>query len=117
MNPFSFFSAPARHQGGWFSVGLTSAFPDVGDDENNLAHSRLCNSELIPGCKIFHVPQGDVSQRTEMSVASGGFDPSENGEDLKDQVLVFQFRGKFHAIDNVRCLLSLGSISLPDCLF
>lgn len=52
-----------------------------------------------------------------MSVASGGFDPSENGEDLKDQVLVFQFRGKFHAIDNVRCLLSLGSISLPDCLF
>lgn len=36
-----------------------------------------------------------------MPIAADALEPSDIGGDLKDQVLVFQYRGKFHAIDHV----------------
>ncbi|KFH45605.1 Rieske domain-containing protein-like protein [Hapsidospora chrysogenum ATCC 11550] len=101
MNPFNLFR-PRPDSGGWFLVGLTTAFPDVGEDENNLSHPRLCtNTEVRPGCKVLHVPEEDVSQRSEVSVeADAQLEEAEVGDALKDQVLVFQYKGKFHAIDN-----------------
>ena len=80
----------------WFSVGLTSSFPDLGLDDEDLSHSRLCNQDFKPGCKAFQVPKEDTSKSTELVI------PAEGGEgDFQDQVLVFQYRGKFHAIDHV----------------
>ena len=117
MNPFNFFRAPSPSD--WFSVGLTTAFPDLGHDDDNISQPRLCSDELRPGCKIFRVPQTNVAQRTEVSVDSAaldGLDASEVGEELKSQVLVFQYKGKFHAIDNVGVITSFFVPELRELL-
>jgi hypothetical protein len=84
MEPFR---APPRPTSEWFPVGLASSFPDL------VSQPLLCKGDTTPGCKVFHAPQ-DSSQRTEIPIADIGFD-------LKDQVLVFRYRGAFHAIDHV----------------
>lgn len=103
FNPFS------RSQGGnaWFRVGLASSFPNItGEDEDNIAHTRLCNNstETSPGCKVFYVPKEDSSRANQVTLDDSGT-PSEPGS-LRDQVLVFQYKGKFHAINQ-------ASISAP----
>ncbi len=77
---------------------LLRDFPDLGTDDGTLSDLRLCGSDLTPGCKGLHVPKTDSSQAVELLV--GEDDPSSEA-DLRDQVLVFQHRGKFHAIDHV----------------
>ncbi|KAK3300453.1 uncharacterized protein B0H64DRAFT_380946 [Chaetomium fimeti] len=102
------FRGPSRTGAEWFSVGAASSFPEVGLglDENQETHeieseSRLCGSrgnhgeDAKPGCKVFHVPKADSSQRTEVEIPA-----EDSAQDLTDQVLVFQYRGKFHAIDH-----------------
>jgi hypothetical protein len=102
------FRGRSRTGSEWFSVGVESSFPEVGleSDENQKAHeieseSRLCGvrgshgENAKPGCKIFHVPTTDSSQRTELEI------PDESAQDLTDQVLIFKYRGKFHAVDHV----------------
>lgn len=96
FNPFS------RSQGGnaWFRVGLASSFPDItGEDEENIAHSRPCSSSDVtsPGCKVFYVPKEDSSRANQVALDDSGT-PSEPGS-LRDQVLVFRYKGKFHAIN------------------
>ncbi len=78
----------------WFPVGLASSFPDL------VSQPLLCKGDTTPGCKVFRIPQRDTSQGTEVSI-------DEIGAVLTDQVLVFRFRGKFHAIDHV-CDLAPG---------
>lgn len=103
---FNPFRIPARAGNEWFSVGLASSFPDVGlsiDGKENVSENevRLCGGHgpnATPGCKVFQVPKDDPSQRTEVILPV-----DEGAQDLTDQVLVFQYRGKFHAIDHVRC--------------
>ncbi|KAI5460093.1 hypothetical protein BGZ63DRAFT_406039 [Mariannaea sp. PMI_226] len=104
MNFFGFKSAP-RPEALWFPVGLSSSFPDLGgfDDDglSNLGDARMCNAELKPGCKVFRIPQTDPSQGAEVPILEdGGGDFDEDGFDLKDQVMVFQYKGKFHAVDH-----------------
>lgn len=102
-NPFR---APSRSATDWFPVGLASSFPDIGQEEEPvedgaLLHPRPCADQTTtkPSCKAFHVPKTDPSQRKEVSVAD---EESADAElDMTDQVLVFQYRGKFHAIDHV----------------
>lgn len=96
FNPFS------RSQGGnaWFRVGLASSFPNItSEDEDNIAHARPCGSEAVtaPGCKVFYVPKEDSSLANQVTLDDSGT-PSEPGS-LRDQVLVFQYKGKFHAIN------------------
>ena len=148
-NPFR--AAPSRSPGGeWFSVGPASAFPDLGQDNDDsdsngsngsdtggnskingngsgsvsesgaLSFSRRCgDGSTRPGCKVFHVPRTDSSLRTEVGIAvswdygngkgeqvgdgkdGDGDDGMEMQRDLTDQVLVFRYRGKFHAVDHV----------------
>ncbi|PWY84745.1 hypothetical protein BO70DRAFT_395425 [Aspergillus heteromorphus CBS 117.55] len=85
MNPFR-----QRSQGAaaWRRVGRASAFPDLGDDQ----------PDLTPGCKAFTIPP---------TSCPGPQDPPGPVEaaldrpgDLKDQVLVFKYKGKFHAVDH-----------------
>jgi len=99
-NPFR---APSRSGSEWFSVGPASEFPDLGQDEavvedGALLHPRPCGDQKKPGCKVFHVPKTDTSKRTEVDVVAE--DP-EAERDMTDQVLVFRYREKFHAIDHV----------------
>lgn len=96
FNPFS------RSQGGnaWFRVGLASSFPNItSEDEDNIAHTRLCGggNETAPGCKVFYVPKEDSSRANQVMLDDSGT-PTEPGS-LRDQVLVFQYKGKFHAIN------------------
>ncbi|KAK4177102.1 hypothetical protein QBC36DRAFT_185847 [Triangularia setosa] len=98
MNFLSAFRAPSRPEAQWFKVGLTSSFPDLGlDDEDihNLAHTRPCNSKTAPGCKVFYVPKDDPSSGKEVPVSE-----NEGAGDMTDQVLVFQRKGTFHAVDH-----------------
>ncbi|KAK2774219.1 rieske domain-containing protein [Colletotrichum kahawae] len=92
----------SRADAGWFSVGLASSFPDLGSDDGNLSDLRFCNTDLKPGCKVFHAPKatGSVQQSTEVDISPDAFESAEMEGDLKDQVMVFRFKGKFHAIDH-----------------
>ncbi|CVK94660.1 uncharacterized protein FPRN_10118 [Fusarium proliferatum] len=91
----NFFNPFSRQGAQWTFVGRTSSFPDVGDDAGNLAKHRLCNAKSIPGCKAFHIPKEDVSSSKEVPVGD-----DSTLESFVDQVLVFQYKGKFHAIDH-----------------
>lgn len=70
----------------------------------NLAQLRPCSGGQRPGCKVFYAPEGD-STRTEVAVRQEAPERAVAGDDLKDQVLVFQYKGKFHAVDHVSGLL------------
>lgn len=98
MRPFE---PPSRAGAEWFSAGLAASFPDLGLDDENVSEPRVCNGTVTPGCKVFLVPRDANSEMTELAVASGGADSFDTTEDLKDQVLVFQYKGKFHAVDHV----------------
>ncbi|KAF4980014.1 hypothetical protein FZEAL_3876 [Fusarium zealandicum] len=92
MNPFWSFS---RRGASWTFVGLTSSFPDLGTDAGNLAKFRICNTKAMPGCKAFQVSKENGSEPAEAVVG----DEAMEGE-LADQVMVFQYKGKFHATDH-----------------
>ncbi|OJJ45222.1 hypothetical protein ASPZODRAFT_99074 [Penicilliopsis zonata CBS 506.65] len=64
----------------WHRVGLASEFPEI--DE----------SSSIPGCKAFSIRPGFAAAPVDL----------EQPGDLKEQVLVFKYKGKVHAIDH-RC--------------
>ncbi len=100
------FVAPTRSGSSWFFAGLTSSFPDVASQDGRLSELRACGQDLIQGCKAFSVQRSDSSSAVEVELQ----DPAAK-VDLKDQVLVFQHRGKFHAIDHVSTLLSRINLS------
>lgn len=77
MNPFI-----RRSTAAWYSVGLASELPNLDDDGQRVA----------PKCKAFAIPTNGPVERVE--------DIDLPGE-LKDQVLVFKYKGKYHAIDHV----------------
>lgn len=110
----SFFEAPSRLGAEWFSVGLASSFPDSGLDDDNLAKYRACNEEHRPGCKVFQVPKEDSSQRAEVLIDQDGDLESSDLKGLKDQVLVFKYRGKFHAVDHVSPSATVNTIHVEE---
>jgi hypothetical protein len=73
----------------WQKVGFASTFPDLSLDKD-------C-SKITPGCKAFHIPKVDGSSSTDGPEEAN----LESPGDMKDQVLVFQYKGKFHAVDHV----------------
>lgn len=97
----------------WYFVGLASSFPDVELDGNSLVEKRPCGGPgsgsgggAVAGCRVFRIP------RPADAAGCGGeedveeIEPEEAGaaahlRSMKDQVLVFKYRGKFHAVDNV----------------
>ncbi|KAK2603767.1 hypothetical protein QQS21_004052 [Conoideocrella luteorostrata] len=92
----------SRPDTSWVSVGTASSFPDLGEDIGNLIESRLCDAHFRPGCKIFRVPKDNPSQTEEVFISPDSLESPITGDDLLNQVLVFQYRGKFHAVDH-RC--------------
>lgn len=73
----------------WQKVGLASTFPDLSLDKD-------C-SKITPSCKAFHIPKADGSSSADGPEEANLDSPG----DMKDQVLVFQYKGKFHAVDHV----------------
>lgn len=92
------FSRPSRAQNAWFMAGLASLYPNL-DDETRVGERRPCGGNFVPGCRVFHVPSDDSSKATEIAIDDWK-DPDLGGN-AKDQVMVFQYRGKFFAVNHV----------------
>ncbi|CAJ2513333.1 Uu.00g014520.m01.CDS01 [Anthostomella pinea] len=94
------FVLPSRKGDAWFFTGLTSSFPNITESgSGSLYEPQECDQvDATPGCKVFHVSASDSSQARQIE---GDDMISHDGAALQDQVLVFQYRGKFHAVDNV----------------
>ncbi|KAG2417592.1 hypothetical protein HFD88_008811 [Aspergillus terreus] len=73
----------------WQRVGRISAFPDIGPNNDD-------NYRIAPRCKAFSIPKTDSSAGSQCPVEADIDLPG----DLKDQVLVFRYKGKVHAIDH-----------------
>lgn len=86
MNPFT---RQTRADAAWHRVGLDSAFPDLS--------LETASSRIAPRCKAFHIPQANGSSEPSAPVEADIDLPGE----LKDQVLVFKYKGKIAAIDHV----------------
>jgi hypothetical protein len=79
MKPF----VPPDQSGvAWHRIGLASEFPDIGED-----------NKITPSCRAFRIPHTKDQVPVEASIDLPG--------ELKDQVLVFKYKGNFHAIDHV----------------
>lgn len=97
MSIFNSFSQSSRAGNAWFYAGLTSAYPNV-DDSSRVSEQRLCRGKFTPGCRIFHVPREDSSKAFEVAIDDWR-DPEVGNP--KDHVMVFQYKGKFVAINHV----------------
>lgn len=94
---------PSQKDSPWFFAGHRSSFPDIDASAlGGLSDTISCLPEIsfennlepvsLPACKILQTDLIPVSILT----------PSESEEAgrLDNQVLVFQYRGKFHAVDH-----------------
>ncbi|BCR94031.1 Rieske (2Fe-2S) protein [Aspergillus luchuensis] len=90
---FTFFSRSQTSggKGGWQRIGLTSDFPDIDSPENN------GDCRVTSQCKAFTIPKTPTPGASSAPVEAEIDGPLE---DLKDQVLVFKYKGKVHAIDH-----------------
>ena len=96
VNPFSRSSQAGN---AWFCAGAVTSYPDL-DDSTRVGEQRPCGEKYVAGCRVFHVPRDDSSKATE--VAIDDWKDPEVGGDAKDQVMVFQYKGKFVAVNHVR---------------
>jgi hypothetical protein len=108
------FRGSNRRGDAWFSVGLASSFPDITDPgASTVSDLRFCGQDLAPSCKVFQVPRADSALAGEVTFAYGAVEGASTAKDLKDQVLVFQYKGKFHAVNNVSLAGGAGR-TLPN---
>lgn len=82
MNPFV---RSSRADGAWHRVGTASKLPDLSDDPED--------RPITSGCKAFRIPTSATECPTETDIDLPG--------DLKDQVLLFKYKGTIHAVDHV----------------
>lgn len=111
---------PSRPGDDWFFAGLASSFPNITNSSEpyfKLVWPQPCKSRgsgdtvttKVPACKIFH-PKATTSQQPAATAPSAAACTVEEidadaaaGEDawlMKEQVLVFRYKGKFHAVDH-----------------
>lgn len=72
----------------WHPVGLASMLPDLSLDYDD--------GQVTQACKAFTIPKTAGAQNAPVEA-----DINIPGEDLKDQVLVFKYKERVHAIDHV----------------
>jgi hypothetical protein len=100
------FTARSQRGGAWLFVGLASRFPDITESGLvTLSERQHCSTDdsTKQGCGVFAIPNanGDLGETVQIAeLSSDGVDASLRRD---EQLLVFQYRGKFHAINNV-CL-------------
>ncbi|KAF1847732.1 uncharacterized protein K460DRAFT_374734 [Cucurbitaria berberidis CBS 394.84] len=93
INPFS---RTSRAGDAWFCAGPASSYPNV-DDDSRVGEQRACNGKYIPGCRVFHVPREDSSEAIEIAIDDWKDPELGTG---KNQVMVFQYKEKFIAVDH-----------------
>ncbi|EIN14429.1 hypothetical protein PUNSTDRAFT_58615 [Punctularia strigosozonata HHB-11173 SS5] len=75
---------------GWFFVGLASSFPDTTPGDLPLCEPR----SSARGCKVFRVSRQPYGEVVQFDVS-----PETSADGLRDQVLVFKYKGKMYAVD------------------
>lgn len=101
----------------WFFAGLSSSFPNITDSSEPYfklvwpqpcrtgaaGASKSTDTPKVPACKIFH-PKAATEDAPETSATVEQIDTeAAAGEDawlMKEQVLVFRYKGRFHAVDH-----------------
>ncbi|TLD18478.1 hypothetical protein PspLS_10199 [Pyricularia sp. CBS 133598] len=101
---------PGRPESGWFFAGLASSFPNIDNSHDGaLAEKDIpapCGAAAgsttasMPACKVFRVPLPSGPRGNAEAEVVPLTEAAEEGADLRNQVLVFQYRGKFHAVDH-----------------
>lgn len=99
MNPIRVSPLLGSH---WYFAGLSSTFPDAGLDDSSLSQIRLCGGRYVPSCKAFRISEGDNNLIPKQLIQVELDKSFSDDTNLKGQILVFQYKGKFHAIDHVR---------------
>ncbi|KAF2016784.1 hypothetical protein BU24DRAFT_423134 [Aaosphaeria arxii CBS 175.79] len=90
------FTRSPRGGAAWFNAGPVRLYPNVSNKDSALAQQRLCHDQYMAGCKVFHVPKEDATQASPIAI-----DDWKDGEtNTKDQVMVFQYNGKFVAVNH-----------------
>lgn len=109
-----------RPGGDWFFAGLASSFPNITDSSEpyfKLVWPQPCRASpsgttttpKVPACKIFHPkpakedssssPDTDTGANTVEQIDTDAA-PGEDAWLMKEQVLVFQYKNTFHAVDH-----------------
>lgn len=114
---------PSRPGDDWFFAGLASSFPNITNSSEpyfKLVWPQPCKAAAaaagsgdttttakVPGCKIFHPkapsqPPAAEAPGATATVEEIGADaaPGEDAWLMKEQVLVFRYKGAFHAVDH-----------------
>lgn len=97
MSIFNPFNRSSRAGAAWFNAGPTASYPNIENADSALAQQRLCNEKYLSGCKVYYVPKEDATQASLVAI-----DDWKDGEtDTKNQVMIFQYNGKFVAVNHV----------------
>jgi hypothetical protein len=105
------FQGPSGRGDGWFSVGSASSFPNITKSTIvTLSEPQLCGDHDAPkqGCKVFLAPNTDDGLREAIQIPDDPKDQVNVSLRRGEQVLVFQYQGKFHALDNVCSIAAPG---------
>ncbi|CAK7231640.1 hypothetical protein SCUCBS95973_007986 [Sporothrix curviconia] len=104
---FPFLSSRQRGDAAWFNAGPAVVYPDIQPMDEDAIVAEVVSSPRpcgwprpVPGCKIFHVSQDPSGATSATEVLVQDVAQVEGTDALKDQVLVFQYKGKFHAVDH-----------------
>lgn len=115
--PLDSAASPRQYRPGddWFFAGQASSFPNITNSSEpyfKLVWPQPCKTAgsdgttttaaaKVPGCKVFH-PKAAQAPGTAAAAEQIATDAAA-GEDawlMKEQVLVFQYKGRFHAVDH-----------------
>ncbi|EPE04420.1 rieske domain-containing protein [Ophiostoma piceae UAMH 11346] len=102
---FPFLSSNQKGKNAWFCAGAALDFPDIHPPEDAaevMSTPRRCgDSRSMPGCKVFHVTEDTATAKIEAKeVSMEDVVLAENTDALKDQVLVYRYKGRFIAVDH-----------------
>jgi nitrite reductase/ring-hydroxylating ferredoxin subunit len=90
----------------WFAVGLASSFSNITTDTARPLATYIPRSASDGlGCKVFSVQDEDGDTQVAVQMPLDVNDQIKSFTHKREQILVFQYNGKFHAIDNVRLTL------------
>lgn len=116
----------SRPSGEWFFAGLASSFPNITASTSREPYFKLAwpqpckagdpSQAQAPGCKVFHPkpsqthpsssvpppPPASPPPLSPMAVEEVDIDaaPGEDAWRMREQVVVFQYEGTFHAVDH-----------------
>jgi hypothetical protein len=90
----------------WLAVGPASSFSNITTDTARPLAKYIPRSASDGiGCKVFAIQDEDGDTQVAVEMPLDVNDQIKSFKHKREQILVFQYNGKFHAMDNVRLTL------------